>query len=64
LIGAGERPCAILMVGARDPDEEILYPVSETAARHGASVEAATSDAEVAYAGTPPPEPTTIGLPW
>jgi uncharacterized cupin superfamily protein len=63
-IGAGDGPCAILMVGARDPAEEILYPVSETAARHGASVELQTSEPAVAYAGTPPPEPTTIGQPW
>jgi uncharacterized cupin superfamily protein len=64
VIGAGDGPCAILMVGTRDPSEELLYPVSETAARHGASVEVETNEAEVAYAGTPPPEPTTIALPW
>jgi len=25
-VGAGEGPCAILMVGARDPDETVVYP--------------------------------------
>jgi hypothetical protein len=43
---------------------ELLYLVSETAVAHGASVEAETSDQQVAYAGTPPHEPATIGLPW
>jgi uncharacterized cupin superfamily protein len=48
--GAGDGPCAILMVGARNADEEIIYPVSEAAARHRASVEQETSSAAEAYA--------------
>jgi uncharacterized cupin superfamily protein len=63
-VGAGDGPCVILMVGTRDPDEDLLYPVSETAARHGASAEHATDDPAIAYAGTPPPRPAMIGLPW
>jgi hypothetical protein len=35
----------------RSPDEQILYPVSELAARYGASVAEETPDPEVAYAG-------------
>ena len=38
------------MVGARTKDEQLLYPVSELAARYGASAEEETSDARQAYA--------------
>jgi uncharacterized cupin superfamily protein len=48
-VGAGDRPCAILMVGARRPDRELHYPVNEVAARHGASAREATSDPREAY---------------
>ena len=50
-VGAGDGPCAILMVGARSQDEELLYPVSEPAARYGASAKRETSSPEEAYAG-------------
>src|SRR6266849_5800134 len=49
-VGAGDGPCVILMAGARAEDEQLLYPVSELAARHGASAEAETPDPAVAYA--------------
>jgi uncharacterized cupin superfamily protein len=49
-IGAGDGPCAILMVGARKPDEEVQYPVSEVAAKYGASVSQPTDSPEEAYA--------------
>jgi uncharacterized cupin superfamily protein len=49
LVGAGEGPCAILMVGARNAGDGILYPVSETAARHAASVERESRSAQEAY---------------
>ena len=49
-VGAGDGPCAIVMVGTRDPDEKLLYPVNEVAARYGASVEGETADGDVAYA--------------
>jgi uncharacterized cupin superfamily protein len=48
-VGAGDRPCAILMVGARRGPEG-RYPVSELAARYGASVEKETSDPGQAHA--------------
>jgi uncharacterized cupin superfamily protein len=63
-VGAGNGPCAILMVGTRIQPEEVVYPVSEVAARHGASVEIETDSPQDAYAGTPPPEPTRFELPW
>ncbi|HEU0304564.1 MAG TPA: cupin domain-containing protein [Gaiellaceae bacterium] len=51
-VGAGDGPCAIVMVGARVPieEEEIIYPANEAAARHGASVEVDTPDPAEAYA--------------
>jgi uncharacterized cupin superfamily protein len=48
-VGAGEGPCAILMAGART-GPGVRYPVSELAARFGASVEKETSDPAEAYA--------------
>jgi uncharacterized cupin superfamily protein len=64
LVGAGEEPCAILMVGARAPTEEVEYPVSEVAAQHGASVEEETDSAAIAYGDETPPEPARLPLPW
>ena len=48
-VGAGDGPCVILMVGARLEQEELHYPVSELAARYGASVDEETSDFEHVY---------------
>src|SRR5690349_11005958 len=48
-VGAGDGPCVIVMAGSRSsPDAR--YPVSELAARHGASVAEDTSDWRRAYA--------------
>jgi uncharacterized cupin superfamily protein len=55
-VGAGDEPCAILMVGARTEDEKLLYPVSELAARYGASAEEETPDPKQAYARFERPE--------
>ncbi len=67
-VGAGDRPCVILMVGARSKDEQILYPVSELAARYNASVEEETTDPKQAYAPFERPERGRPGywdrLPW
>jgi uncharacterized cupin superfamily protein len=49
-VGAGDGPCAILMVGVRPDPEELRYPVSEVAQRHNASVEKETSSGQEAYA--------------
>jgi uncharacterized cupin superfamily protein len=48
-VGAGEGPCVILMVGSRS-GTRVHYPVSELAARYGASVSEETSDWRQAYA--------------
>jgi len=49
-VGASEEPCVTLMVGARS-GPGVHYPVSELAARYGASVAEETSDWREAYAG-------------
>ena len=49
-VGAGDGPCVILMAGARSEDEQLLYPVSELAARYGASADEETPDPKQAYA--------------
>jgi quercetin dioxygenase-like cupin family protein len=66
-VGAGDRPCVILMVGAR-LGPEARYPVSKLAARYGASVEKETSDPGEVYAGAErfrrERPPYWSGLPW
>ena len=52
-IGAGDGPCVIVTVGARTGDDEIVYPVNEVAAKHGASVETETPLPKEAYAPYP-----------
>jgi uncharacterized cupin superfamily protein len=52
-LGAGDGPCAILMVGRRG-DVKITYPRSELARRHGAGVEVETDVPREAYADFPP----------
>lgn len=49
LVGAGDGPCAILMVGARGEGKKLHYPVSEVAARHGASSPVDTDTSTEAY---------------
>ena len=67
-VGAGDGPCAILMIGARTPDEQLLYPVSELAARYGASAEEETRYGNEAYARFEQPRhekpPYWDRLPW
>jgi uncharacterized cupin superfamily protein len=53
-VGAGDGPCVILMAGARGEDWRVRYPVSELAARYGASAEEETSDPRQAYTGFEP----------
>ena len=67
-VGAGDGPCVILMAGARSKDEQLLYPVSELAARYGASAEEETPDPKQAYARFPRPHRARPAywdsLPW
>ena len=62
-VGAGDGPCAILMIGLRPEQETLHYPVSEVAAKYGASVAEETEDGDVAYADWPG-EYTPVRLPW
>lgn len=62
-VGAGDGPSSILMVGARGEDRGIRYPVSEAAARYGASVETETTDPREAYAPWGA-ERTPVELDW
>jgi uncharacterized cupin superfamily protein len=66
IVGAGDGPCAILMVGSR-ANEDVKYPVSELAQRHGAGVEEETEQPSEAYARFPRWRPERVdepGLPW
>ena len=62
-VGAGDGPCAILMISRRIPEEdEVLeYPASEVAARHGASVKQTTTSPEEAYADAGKRVPAPLG---
>ena len=63
IVGAGDGPCAILMVGARPEVETLRYPVSDVAASYGASAAMETDDPDEAYAGWPG-EYLPVRLPW
>jgi len=67
IIGAGDAPCGILAIGAREHQntpEWGAYTVDEVALRYGASVEQETTEAEVAYARVPHREPTQYNEGW
>jgi uncharacterized cupin superfamily protein len=63
IVGAGDGPCVVLMVGARNvPGRTLVFPASETAAKYDASVKEDTDDRAVAYADWPPLRPGRF--PW
>ncbi len=67
VVGAGDGPCAVLAVGAREHqagDDWGGYTVDEVALRHGAGVEQETTQGEQAYAGLPPRRPTRYREGW
>ena len=64
VVGAGDGPSTVLMAGTRKHPEELLYPLSELAARHGASAERETDSEDEAYGETRDPRPVDLGLPW
>jgi len=67
-IGAGSSPCVILMVGTRNPEGEVFYPVSGLARRHSAGVDEGTSSPPEAYGHVGPfraeRPPDWDELPW
>jgi uncharacterized cupin superfamily protein len=77
IVGAGDVPCTVLAVGAREhqtiraPDGTLqwtedwgAYAVDEAALRHGAGVEVETTDEEQAYARWPESKPTQYRDGW
>jgi uncharacterized cupin superfamily protein len=65
-VGAGSEPCLILMLGAREVNPTIVYPVEAVALRLGAGVEVETDTPQKAYAGLKPrtvlPQPPAAAL--
>jgi uncharacterized cupin superfamily protein len=62
-VGAGDGPCAILMVGTRNVEDVVYYPENELAARYDAQAPEPTDSPEKAYSDWPAGyTPTT--LPW
>jgi uncharacterized cupin superfamily protein len=62
-VGAGDGPCAVLMIGSRRKDEA-HYPVNEVAAKYDASVASATDEPEEAYADWRREPWRSIESPW
>jgi uncharacterized cupin superfamily protein len=63
IIGAGDTPCVVVAVGAREHDL-LAFPADEVARSHGASVAADTTDGGVAYADVPGRAPTPYRDGW
>ena len=66
IIGAGDGPCVVVAIGAREhagPNWG-AYPVDETAQRHGVGVERETPDPREAYAHLNQREPTAYREGW
>lgn len=62
-VGAGDRPCSILALGARR-DGGIVYPVDEVALRHGAGVTEQVVPPRSAYEGMPEPVRVPFDPSW
>ncbi|MEO5633786.1 cupin domain-containing protein [Gaiella sp.] len=63
IVGGDVGPCVVIMIGARPEVEVLRYPVSEIAAKYGASVAKETSEPDEAYADWPG-EYLPVRLPW
>jgi uncharacterized cupin superfamily protein len=67
IVGAGEGPCVVLAVGARDRSTGPGwggYTVHDAALRYGAGVERATNDPDEAYAPFPRRKPARYREGW
>jgi uncharacterized cupin superfamily protein len=67
IVGAGDAPCVLLAVGAREHQQDGFnggYPVDDLALRHGVGVERETSEVDVAYADVPRRRPTRYRDGW
>jgi uncharacterized cupin superfamily protein len=63
-VGAGDSRCALLAIGTRTPDAEIVYPHEEVARRHGAEVEEETDSPDKAYDAFPDTKPIAYRDGW
>jgi uncharacterized cupin superfamily protein len=67
IVGAGNAPCAVLAVGAREHQDRPGwggYTVDAAAARHGAAPDRETTDAKEAYARVPWRRPARYRTGW
>ncbi len=68
IVGAGDGPCVVVAVGARERSVDSPdwggYPVEPAAQRHGAGVDHPTTDPQEAYAGVTPRAPTRHRSGW
>jgi len=65
IVGAGSGRSVVLAVGARGlPDQGVVYPVSEAAAKYGVSVEKETTKPAEAYAGMSRPAQVAYREGW
>jgi uncharacterized cupin superfamily protein len=67
VVGAGEGPCVMLAIGAREHQQDPGwggYTVDEVALRHGAGVERETIEADEAYAHLAQREPARYRPGW
>jgi uncharacterized cupin superfamily protein len=67
IVGAGDAPCVVLGVGAREHQAGGFsggYTVDEAALRHGAGVDQETTEVREAYARVPQREPTRYSQGW
>jgi uncharacterized cupin superfamily protein len=64
MVGAGDGPCAILMVGARGDEHTIHYPVNELAAKYDASTRVDTDSSKEAYSDWEPREFGPVDFDW
>jgi uncharacterized cupin superfamily protein len=62
-IGAGDGPCAVLMIGHRPTEHQLYYPKNEAAKGLGAETPEATPEPRVAYADVQRPAATETP-PW
>jgi uncharacterized cupin superfamily protein len=67
IVGAGDGPCVVIAIGARqhqDSPDWGGYTVDEAAAKYGASVDEETNDSEVAYSKVNHRKPTRFRDEW
>ena len=57
-VAAGDGPFVVIAVGGRVGENDVVYPVSDVAQRHGAGVEVETTSAREAYASFDEARPT------